>query len=292
MSDSNLTEEQARQLWARASQLQEDARRRAEEAARVLPVPVEHDETGFALEHVRQAAVEAGIDARFVDTAWRETQAGVSPAKPRVDRRITRFLGGERRVLEASRSIGAPPAEVLEAVHTVFTGDACKLVLADQVGGHPLEGGSLVFTATADYTTQIGKAIMWSDMREFLVSFQPKAPEGPTVVRLRAPMEHSRKLNYRVGVGLNGVISAGGFGGALALGAGLGLMAPAVAAVGIGGFAATWLATLKGYRWMYKKALAKGELGLNQLLRQVAVHVETRTHRSDRWIPPETSSES
>ena len=292
MSDSHLTEEQARQLWARATQLQEDARRRAEEAARALPVPVGRDESGFALEHVRQAAVEAGIDARFVDTAWRETQAGVAPAKPRVDRRITRFLGGERRVLEASRSISASPQEALEAVHDVFTGDGCKLALADQVGGHPLDGGSLVFTATADYSTQIGKAVMWSDMREFLVSFSPASPEGPTVVRVRAPMEHSRKLNYRVGVGLNGVISAGGFGGGLAIAAGMGLLAPVVAAVGIGGFAATWLATLKGYRWMYRHALTKGEQGLNQLLRQVAVHVETRTHRSDRWIPPKASTES
>ncbi len=259
-----------------------------------LPVPIEREAAGFALESVRQAGLEAGIDPQFIDAAWHESVAGVAPAKPSVDRRITRFLDGDERSLEATRVIAAPPEEVLETVHEVFTSTACNLALVDQVGGHPLEGGALLFKPPSmDGSTQIGKAVAWSDMRLFLVSFRAHGPGGPTEVRLRAPMEHSRKLNYRVGVGLSGVLSAGGFAGALAAGTGAALAAPLVGALGVGGFAATWFLSAKGYRWMYRHALQKGQTGLRDLLGQVAVHVETRSHRNpERRLPPSSAESS
>lgn len=271
MADHHLSEEQARRLWERAAQLQEDARRRADEAERALPVKAE-PEGGFALEHVRQAAVEAGIDAAFVDEAWTDQQVGVDPPSPKLDRQITRFLGGDVRALEARRVIDAPADRTLEAIRDVFTSESCKLRLSDQIGGHPLEGGALVFDASYDYTTGIGKAVMWSDMKHFIVRLRPIDAQR-TEVHIRSPLDHSRKLNFSVGSIFNAVVSVGGAAGAAALAGVAGAALPVVIPAGIVGFTGVWWGGTRAYQALFRKAMRVGQEGLDGLLRQLAVHV-------------------
>ena len=68
-----LTEDEARRLWQKAAQLQAEAARLAEaKASHDAEGDVEgprRDGEGYALVHVRAAAVEAGISEEFVDAA-------------------------------------------------------------------------------------------------------------------------------------------------------------------------------------------------------------------------------
>ena len=78
-----LSEEMAERLWKRAAELQADAARRLESKSRTeahLEL-VESDDSGYALEHVRQAAVEAGISTEFVEAALTElkTEVAITP---------------------------------------------------------------------------------------------------------------------------------------------------------------------------------------------------------------------
>ncbi|MEE8147513.1 MAG: hypothetical protein V3T24_07920, partial [Longimicrobiales bacterium] len=78
-----LTEEEAARLWQRAAQLQAEAARRAEksgsekaeskgaESATADVAPPE----GYALTHVRSAALEVGITDEFVDAALADLRA-------------------------------------------------------------------------------------------------------------------------------------------------------------------------------------------------------------------------
>ena len=279
MPSSHLSEQEAKRLWARAAQLQEEARAHAAEPGLPVPAAEGNHASGYALEHVREAAAEAGIDGRFFDAAFEEAQAGVRVPGPTFDRLITRFLGPGARVLEARRLVSAPPQVVLDAIHAVFTSDQCKLILLDQVGGHPLEGGALVFKAAKyDYTTPVGSAVMWSDIREFIVRLRP-VDVGKTEVDVRCPLEHARKLNFGVGSLLNGLASLGGGGAAAAAAAALGLAVPVLAGAAVAGGAGAWLLGKRGYRAMYRYSLSKGEEGMQALLRQLSVYVETRSHR-------------
>lgn len=282
MPSHHLTEEEARRLWARAAQLQEEARLRA--AAEQVPVPVEDGRTpsGYALEHVREAAAEAGIDGRFLDEAFDEVRAGIRVAGPGLDKHITRFLGPGDRVLEARRVIRAPVDVVLDAIYTVFTSDQSKLILLDQAGGHPLDGGALVFKAAGyDHTTPLGSAVMWSDIKEFIVRVR-EVDGGSTEVEIRCPLEHSRKMNFGVGALLNSFVAMGGGGaagaGLTALGGAFPLVLGGAAVAGV----ASWLLGKRGYRAVYRYALGKGRDGMQALLGQLAVYVETRSRTAVR----------
>lgn len=284
MSRTRVTEEEARRLWERAAQLQEQARRQLE--GQVDGPPADTSVPGeFDLEHVRQAAVEAGIDASFVDSAWTESQVGVRPARPALDRRITAFLGRDDGSLEVSRIIEAPPADVLEAVLEVATSDRCRLQPLDWVGGHPLEGGALVFKpsptnyTTGMGTTGIGKAAMWADIKEFVFRFRDLG-DGRTEVRVRSSLEHSRKLGFWVGLPVVGIASAGAGLAVAGLVSLLGVAVPVLAGAGAAGVAAGWWGSIKGYRAAYGYGLSVGRTGIDELLQQIAVHLRTRLRRT------------
>src|SRR5690606_29027988 len=71
------SDEQARAIWQRASQLQAEAERRGEERARQLPARTRGrpDGEGVDLDDVRIAAEEAGISPEFVQIALAEKNA-------------------------------------------------------------------------------------------------------------------------------------------------------------------------------------------------------------------------
>lgn len=248
------------------------------------------DESGFALEHVRQAAVEAGIDASFVDSAWTEAQVGIRPSGPALDKRITAFLGREDRAIVRSRVMEARPEEVLDAILEVATSDRCRLRPLDWVGGHPLDGGALVFKPEPhDYTTSIGKAAMWADFKE-LVFHIAELEEDRTDVRVRCSLEHSRKLHFRVGLPLSGSLSGGSGVALAALVGALGVAPPFILGVGLAGLATGWWGGVRGYRALYGLALLRGTEGIDELLQQIAVHVRTRRRRGETVRPQISSS--
>lgn len=285
MSDRSgpLSEEQARRLWARASELQEEDLRRRERGG---PVPARTDTgRGFELEHVRAAAVEAGIPKEFVDLAVAEMVAGAEPPDPVLERRIARFLGSRRYALESSRVIEAPPGVVLDRLTDLVTRDPYGLTLTDRVGEDVIEGGALVFRAPgmAERKGDFGMALSFSDMREFF--FQARAAgDGHTELRIRAPLLYSRKMNYRVGAGLTGAAALGSGTGSGAATAALlaGVLTGPLGWVVAGGAALLGSAggaalCVTGYRKLFRYGLRKGQEGLDTMLRVIAVNVEART---------------
>ena len=114
-----LDEEEAARLWQRAAQLQAEAAQRAEKAENeTAETGAAESETadgappeGYALTHVRSAALEVGIANEFVDAALADLHAERTlPKKKR--RRLARwFLGNPpethtvRRVIEAKAEL-------------------------------------------------------------------------------------------------------------------------------------------------------------------------------------------
>ncbi len=137
-----LSEQEAARLWERAAQLQ------AEAAGKVEP-PAVHDEStpssGYALAHVRSAALEAGIGTEFVDAALADLRVGrAHPPAEKSTSLARRFLNHPPDTITARRVIEATPQEVLSVMEAVFPAEPFRLTLTDQQGD-PLDGGVLVF---------------------------------------------------------------------------------------------------------------------------------------------------
>lgn len=285
MSDDDriLSEEQARQLWQRAAELQAEGARQLEERSRALVRPDGQADGGYRLAHVRQAAHEAGISDEFVELALAE-QATDGAARG-VDRWADRFLGPGPRTLVVSRTFDRSPAEVYASLQRVLP--RYQLSLVDSRGGDPLAGGVLVFdlpTLSGFETTDpvLRDLRMWADLVELHVQVRALG-EGRTEVTVRAPTAHARRANLAVGGVLSGVAGLFGGGGGAALGVlagntlalgevGAALVVAASAALG---FAATAGAANVPMRWLYRWGQSKGEAALRRLLQAVGVDVRT-----------------
>ena len=97
-----LSEEEAARFWQRAAQLQAEAADSAEALARD---PEDEDADadppeGYALTHVRAAALEAGISEKFMDAALADLQA-------------ERALPRKRRGWSLARSILKHPTDTI-----------------------------------------------------------------------------------------------------------------------------------------------------------------------------------
>ena len=149
-----LSEVQAAAIWRRAAQLQVEAASRLEressDASRRVEGP--SPSSGYRARDVQQAAVEAGISQRFVALALAEARPAAGGALAPVveagttrNRLVTTVLGTDKRAISASRIIRHSPRDVLQAMGRALQGHPYSLVLADQLGGHPLDGGVLVF---------------------------------------------------------------------------------------------------------------------------------------------------
>lgn len=271
----------------RAAELQAEAARRSE--ARTLPATAEDADDGpsdgYALDHVRAAAVEAGIGAEFVDAALSdlrsETVVGHRVgARPRPIAQW--FLGNPPASLTARRVIDARPRDVLAAMEQLLPQEPYKLVLHDR-DGDPLAGGVLEFDipeASITPTTQTGLAMAasYADFRKVLVTLRPLA-DAPdrTEMTVRAPVAWAWRLN----AGLCGVMAGLGTGLGFAAGIGFGAalvasgLAPAVgSAVAIGAGATSWMGSLSGIRKLHRWGLGKGEAALEGMLRAVAAQAQ------------------
>lgn len=278
---SVVSEDEARSIWQRAAELQAEAATRIRERYQATGAvradgPVSD---GYRFRDVEAAAREAGIGAEFVAlaVAERKDQRSVvaAQASDREERLWTRMLGTEARTINAVATIPATPQQVLTAIGQVFGQFPFRLTLRDTIGGHPLDGGVLVFDVPRLSTgTVVGPQglSMFSyrmtqiDLSILNVTLRP-LPQGGTEVRCYGDLRPGLKKNWAADRGI--AAGAGIIGGGLAGGAGVGAMglgllaatAPAlVGAVGLGALALGW------YRWLYRHSLRQSISELDGLL--------------------------
>ncbi|HKJ02953.1 MAG TPA: hypothetical protein VJ997_10875 [Longimicrobiales bacterium] len=301
-----LTEAEATRLWQRAAQLQADEARRAEARATSDAESAEGGRgervertEGYALAHVRTAAVEAGIGEEFVEAALAEVQSD------RVMRRATGF--GKRRLsrwvlghpddsLAARRVVHAAPADVLAAMEALFPNEPYTLTLRDRVG-NPTAGGTLVFDiqgvgfSTAAQPGFRGDA-SYADVRQVYATLAPlPGAEDRTEVTLRAPVAWAYGINAAVSGAMTAVSGGIALMASFAVGALSGLLGP----VGMGLLVATGggLGTaggLAGFRALYRYGHGRGTRALDALLAAVAAKAEggwgIASGDSGRTLPP------
>lgn len=283
-----FSDEQARRLWERATQLQAEAARRDEALS-----SGGGDESGdgaaqgeggrgYAVEHVRQAALEAGIDPEFVDQALAEARSGML-ATDGVDTAFAdRFLGPGHDWLVAEREVDVSVRECLEALRRVFP--RLKLNLVDSRGGRPEAGGVLIFEAGDLGAAMTNKTLMqlsYASVSEIHASMHPNEGGGCRFV-LKAPIAKQRRTSARIGLPSVLVIGAGVCAAAMAiavssLGAG-GLTAVETVmgvATGMGGGGAAGVLSHRGWRWTQRWGEAKAQQGLERLLQMVVTDART-----------------
>ena len=279
-----VSELEARAIWQRAAELQAEAatrlqaRYRASDGAgaSVSLTP----SGGYRFRDVESAAKEAGIGPEFVALAVAERQGPNSvvaaEASPRVERTWTRMLGTEVRTISVVATVAGTPPEVLAAIGQLFGQFPYLLVLKDTVGGHPLDGGVLVFTIPqltmgASMGTQGMSMFSYRmtalDLKLLNVTIRP-LPQGGTEVRCYGDLRPGLRKNWAFDKGIASVTGLTGatLGGAVGAGLGLGALAalPALAAGGLlGGMALGW------YRWLYRYSLRKATEQLDELLGQL-----------------------
>ncbi len=287
--DRILSEAEARALWERAARLQ------AEAVTRRVPADDDGDgeelvgESGLALDTVRQAALEAGIDPSFVDEALVELDES-GPSR-RVDRWADAFLGEDTPVARVSRVVDASVDETYLALQRVLPRAPYSLVLKRVEGPDPRRGGVLVFEVPYSAAAASGLGVSgpsidirhYADFRELRVRMRAVETDGDaerTELEVTASRTHARRVNYWVGQSLAGLA---GIGGAVASGLiTAGLMAvggpvEALAMLGVGG--AVGVASLVGagrawrpaYRWGQKK----GEKALDGMLDAIDLDMRT-----------------
>ncbi|MGD8321633.1 MAG: hypothetical protein PVJ02_14310 [Gemmatimonadota bacterium] len=278
-----LTEEEAHRLWERAAQLQAEAARRAEaRAASHAEEELSEDAwsrpDGYALTHVRAAALEAGIGEDFLEAALAEVHADratrlASPGKRRFSRWL---LGRPSDSVTARRIVQASPREILKAMERILPEEPYALTLRERLGD-PESGGTLVFDMQGVGFTSQGQPgfkgdASQADLRSVYVTLAPLPGDPPrTEVTLRSPVAWAFRLN----AGLSGGLSILGGGITLLLAGAVGSSMAFLGPVGFGLLVATGgtaggLATLTGMRTLYRYGLRRGARALDGLLANVA----------------------
>jgi predicted Ser/Thr protein kinase len=294
-----LSSDDAAAVWRRAAELQAEFAARLEVRARTANdtralVPVSatgvepHVPTdAYRLRDVEAAAVEAGISQRYVALALDELRAkpagvGLTPTvSPWKERLATRLLGTAQRTVSVTRRYRLAPRTALQAVGRTWQGFPWALTLRDTLGGHPLDGGVLLFdlpamTGTTDYK--------WTWTRYGVYAPHARVSLAPVPGDSQA-CDVTMTVDLRPGLTPNmwgyGIIAGGGasFGGLIGLAvakkalamAGVALLGPAGAAAVLVG-AAVLACTGPLYRWEVRKAaeemtnaLAAIDVGLRAL---------------------------
>lgn len=318
-----LTERDAQAVWQRAAQLQAEAAARLEARARqtgTLPAtrgasPAGVPTSGFRLRDVEAAALEAGISQQYVAVAMAELQSSVvvapSETEGAISDRVSQLaLGSARRQASVTRIIHAPAAKVLQAMGQVLQGAKHNLRLAETLGGHPLDGGVLVFDVP-DMTGMESQGYAWTWLRYQSWVRQVRATiravpgdSSRCEVTLSADLVAGRSTALWEGLGfgagggfigaLGGAIAKKAFGTKLAASS-LGWIVSGLQSFGLHGklgaaIAGASLGVLLGYlvlRWCYVYGLKKTDLELAEAtkaieseLRKVAVFI------GDPFKPP------
>jgi eukaryotic-like serine/threonine-protein kinase len=292
-----VSSERAQEIWRRASELQAEAATRVQRRYRTAPVSTDPAATattdGFRLKDVEAAAVEAGIASEFVALAIAERgPAGPAPSAAGSDRRdrlYTSLLGTQARSVSVARTIPATPREVLEAIGRVFPVAPFFLSFRETVGGHPVDGGVMIFdvklirmldhsTGSTNYYSPFMLRMTQIDLRQLSVTIRALGgPTAATEVSVYGDLRQGLQKNLTWDSWIAGTTAAGGAAAGGAVGAaGLGLGALAAApAIAIG--ALLGAGALGCYRWAYRRALAKGTEELESLLLAVESSIRAQS---------------
>lgn len=290
MSDhpERLSEAEALRLWQRAAQLQADAARRAEaraageEGGPPGAAVARRDEDGYALEHVRAAALEAGITEEHVEAALAELVAdrAMAASAPVGRQPISDWvLGHPPDAVEARRVVLADVHRVLAAMEEVLPAEPYGLLLRERLGD-PAQGGTLVFdiqgVGFAVSGTGFKADASFADLRQVLATLVPLPGEPPrTELVLRSPVAWARRLNAVLTGGLSGVGGSAGLAAGIAVGALLAPLGPALAGVAAAaGLVGGARLTLGALRKLHRYGLGKGTRTLEALAATVAARAE------------------
>ena len=268
-----LSEEDATRLWERAAQLQAEAARRVE-------APDVHGAAtsppGYALTHVRSAAVEAGIANEFVDAALDDLRAQRAlPEVAKANSLARRFLNHPPDTITVRRVVEATPREVLSAMEAVLPEEPFRLTSTD-LRGDPLDRGVLVFDIqglSAPFPQGFALEAKWSGLRQVFVSLRPIEGATPSCeVTMHSPVT-SHKVGLVQGLVATAVTGGAGFVMGVALGVAIGI-APLVAVAAGGGLLVGGGLGLKGYRAVYAYSMRRGRKALEGLVGAVAVRAQ------------------
>ena len=282
--------EQAHAVWRRAAQLQAEAATRLETRLRTdgerdggraaLPAATDGADrgasanaaepmptSGLRVSDVAAAAVEAGISQQYVALALAELERAPEALQRADDlptwkqQLATRMLGTSDRTLSVTRIFRVPPRETLAALGRTLQAHPYSLTLRDTLGGHPLDGGVLVFTIPA----MVDGTYKWTYTR-----YGVYAPEVRMSLRALPGNARACEVTLQVDLvrGLTGVLASYGvtIAGFAAGGAGIGLavglkaLALSGALVGLpvfGGWAlagaGAYLLSAPVHRWALRK---------------------------------------
>ncbi|GMR13784.1 MAG: hypothetical protein BMS9Abin29_2002 [Gemmatimonadota bacterium] len=297
-SKRELTEEEARRLWERATELQAEAAPRGRLPDGDSDVPADTASPGYAVDVVRQAALDAGIDPEFVDKALVEVHTEAEGG--RLDRWADRFLKDAPKWLTVRRTLDASPEDTYASLQRVFPNSPYGFNLIGTRGASPLEGGRLIF----EVPNQVGVATSGNstvfDIRqhagilEIEVSLRAAGEDATqTELEITAQLVRGRRIAFVAAHLVGGLTS--GLGALITFFVSLGFLGPEMmpllvlaAAGGGGGF----LVGTRAFRPLYRWALRRAERAFERLIGAIAVDVRTGgafAPRGDRGaLPPGT----
>ena len=274
-----VSPERAQEIWRRASELQAEAATRVQKRYRNATSTEQESKVpsgSYRLQDVEAAAVEAGIAAEFVALAVAEqaqrTVAPVAEETDRQDRMYTTLLGTRARSISVARTIPAPIKDVLETMGRVFPETPFFLTFRETVGGHPVDGGVMIFNVKPINAADPSYTPFMYRMAQLALpqlSVTVRALGGPvpaTEVSVYGDLRPGLAKNLKWDWGFTGVAAGGSAaisGMVGVFGAGLGLLA-ALPAVGVA--ALMGAGTLRWYRWLYRRGLEKATDELESLL--------------------------
>ncbi|HYW30873.1 MAG TPA: serine/threonine-protein kinase [Gemmatimonas sp.] len=288
-----MSSDEAMAVWRRAAELQAEAATRLESRMReatetrragagaegktsVEPVSDVVPTDAYRVSDVEAAAKEVGISHRYVALAMAELKtssdavARVQPIPQWKDRMATRLLGTSQRTLSVSRVFRFAPRVVLQAVGRSLQAHPYSLALRDTLGGHPLDGGVLVFDLPA-YTdsnyrwtwTRYGVYVPEIRVTFASVAGDPRACEVSMHLDLRRGMTVNL-AGYTAGTGLG--TATGAAAGAVVGKAAMTLAGAALIGPALGGAIVLGLAAVACvgplYRWEIRKATTELETAL------------------------------
>jgi hypothetical protein len=233
---------------------------------------------------VRSAAIEAGIEPRFVAAALEDVRAErLFPGVDRGRSLARRFFGTLLDAVTVRRTMRASPPDVLAIIMREFPLDPFQLVLLDQ-RGDPLNGGVIVEIQGIAYLKKpwLAAEVAMSAVRQIRVWIRPATdPVAGCEVTLRGPIAWSHNTGLVHGLvvsGIGGGIGAVGFGAAIGMVAGAIAFPPlALAVTGVSaaaGLASGTALGRTGYRAYCRHGIERAASALNRILLSVALHAE------------------
>jgi len=297
MSKRELTEEEALRLWERAAELQAEADPHGHLPDGDGDVPADTATPGYAVDVVRQAALDAGIDPEFVDQALVEVRTEAESG--RLDRWADRFLKDVPKWLTVRRTLDASPVETYGSLQRVLPNSPYEFNLIGTRGASPLEGGRLIFEVPnqVGFVTQGNSTVYdirhYADILEIEVSLRAVGENGTqTELEITAQLVRGRRVAFLAAQVVGGVafMPAFFFTGVFT-GAVLGLEIIPVLALAAAGGGGGFLGGRSAFRPLYRWAIRRAEKAFERLISAIAVDVRTGgafAPRGDRGALPPT----